>query len=64
VKCDRRGDGIMSKERENVVIEPTPPKSLLRLLATLKPLDEDFPQVRDLAPGSVDLDEPDQPAGD
>ncbi|MGI9170680.1 MAG: antitoxin [Caulobacteraceae bacterium] len=48
-------DAIMHKEGDRIVIEPTPPKSLLALLATLEPLDEDFPPIRDPAPGPVDL---------
>lgn len=35
-------DAIMRKEGERLIIEPTPPKSLLALLAVLIPLDEDF----------------------
>ena len=33
----------MRKEGEGLIIEHAPPKSLLALLATLGPLDEDFP---------------------
>ena len=36
-------DAIMRKEGERLVIEPPPPRSLLALLATLGPLDEDIP---------------------
>jgi antitoxin VapB len=45
----------MRKEGERLIIEPTPPKSLLALLATLKPLEEDFPPIPDHAPDSVEL---------
>jgi antitoxin VapB len=48
-------DAIMRKEGEKLIIEPTPPKSLLALLATLAPLDEDFPEIDDLAPDPVEL---------
>ena len=48
-------DAIMHKEGEKLIIEPVPPKSLLALLATLPPLDEDFPRINDLPPDSVDL---------
>ncbi len=34
---------------------PVPPQSLLALLTTLPPLGEDFPQIDDLPPESVDL---------
>ncbi len=41
-------DAIMRKEGERLVIEPAAPQSLLALLATLKPLDEDFPPIEEL----------------
>ena len=34
----------MCKEGDRLVIEPTPPKSLLALLATLEPLDDEPPR--------------------
>jgi antitoxin VapB len=48
-------DAIMRKEGERLIIEPAPLKSLLALLATLAPLDEEFPSVPDAAPGPVKL---------
>ena len=48
-------DAIVRKEGERLIIEPTPPKSLLAVLATLTPLDEDFPPILDLALDSVKL---------
>jgi len=48
-------DAIMRKEGSRLVVEPAPPKSLLALLATLAPLSEDFPPIRDLPPDPVDL---------
>lgn len=48
-------EAIMRKEGDRLIIEPAPPKSLLAVLATLHPLDEDFPPVRDLPPDPVDL---------
>jgi antitoxin VapB len=42
-------DAIMRKEGKRLIIEPAPPKSLLALLATLSPLDEDFPPIPELA---------------
>jgi antitoxin VapB len=45
----------MRKEGERLIIEPAPPKSLLAVLTTLAPLDEDFPPIRDLPPDPVDL---------
>jgi len=41
-------DAIMRKDGDRLIIEPTPPKSLLAVLATLKPLDEEFPTIADL----------------
>lgn len=48
-------DAIMRKEGDRLVIEPVLPKSLLAVLATLAPLDEDFPPIRDLPADPVDL---------
>ena len=43
-------DAIMRKEGERLVIEPAPTKSLLGWLATLEPLNEDFPEIDDPPP--------------
>lgn len=51
----RTQDAVMRKEGEKLIIEPVPQKSLLRVLATLKPLSEDFPPVSDSPPDPVDL---------
>jgi len=48
-------DAIMRKEGDRLVIEPVPTKSLLALLASLAPLPEDFPPIRDVPPDSVEL---------
>jgi antitoxin VapB len=48
-------EAIMRKEGDRLVIEPAPPKSLLAVLATLRPLEENFPPIRDLPPDPVDL---------
>jgi antitoxin VapB len=48
-------DAIMRKEGARLIIEPAPPKSLIGLLATLKPLHEDFPPIDDVPPDSVDV---------
>jgi antitoxin VapB len=48
-------DAIMRKEGERLIIEPAAPKSLLALLATLAPLDEDFPPISDPTPGPVEF---------
>ena len=51
----RGEDAVMRKEGDRLIIEPVPPKSLLAVLATLAPLQEDFPPIRDLPPDPVDL---------
>ena len=48
-------DAIIRKEGERLIIEPTPPKSLLALLATLAPIEEDFPPIPDSPPDPVEL---------
>jgi antitoxin VapB len=48
-------DAIMRKEGNRLIIEATPPKSLLALLATLEPIEEDFGPIDDLAADPVDL---------
>jgi antitoxin VapB len=48
-------EAIMRKEGNRLILEPAGPKSLLKLLATLKPLAEDFAPVHDSPPEPVDL---------
>jgi len=48
-------DVIMRKEGDRLIIEPAPPKSLLAVLSTLGPLDEDFPPTADSLPNPVQL---------
>ena len=48
-------DAIMRKEGGRLVIEPAPPRSLLKLLETLATLDEEFPQITDAPPEAVEL---------
>ena len=48
-------NAVMRKEGNRLIIEPAPPKSLLAVLKTLKPLQEDFPHIVDSEPESVDL---------
>ena len=48
-------DAIMRKEGERLIIEPAPPRSLLALLATLEPIEEDFAPMDDLPLDSIDL---------
>lgn len=48
-------DAIMRKEGGRLIIEPSPPKTLLALLETLEPLDEEFPPIEDRPPEPVEL---------
>jgi antitoxin VapB len=48
-------DAIMRREGKRLVIEPLVPRSLLRVLARLKPLKEDFPPLEDKPPGPVGI---------
>jgi antitoxin VapB len=48
-------DAIIRKKGDRLIIEPAPPKSLLVLLATLAPLEEDFPPIADWPPDPVEL---------
>ena len=41
-------DAIMRKEGERLIIEPVAPRSLPAVLATLTPIDENFPAIPDL----------------
>lgn len=41
-------EAVLRKEGERLIIEPTRPKSLLAVLATLAPLDEEFPPIPEL----------------
>lgn len=48
-------EAVMRKEGDRLIIEPAQPKSLLAVLATLEPLDEEFPPIPDLPADPVDL---------
>jgi len=48
-------EAILRKEGDRLILEPTMPVSLLAVLATLSPLEEDFPAVPDLPNDDVDL---------
>ncbi len=45
----------MRTEGERLIIEPVPLKSLLALLATLAPLDEEFPPIPDAPFDAIEL---------
>ena len=40
-------EAMIHKEGERLIIEPLKKPSLLAILATLEPLDEDFPEIED-----------------
>jgi antitoxin VapB len=44
-----------AKEGDRLIIEPTQPKSLLAVLPTLTPLDEEFPPMTELDLDPVEL---------
>ena len=46
---------VLRKEGDRLIIEPAPPKSLLDLLAQLKPITDDFPVIDDPLPEPVAL---------
>ena len=46
---------IIHKEGERLIIEPAPRRSLLAVLATLAPLREDFPEIKELPNDSIEL---------
>ena len=48
-------DAIMRKEGDRLIIEPARPTSLLAVLATLAPLDEEFPPIPELPLDPVEL---------
>ena len=48
-------DAIMHKEGRRLIIEPTRPKSLLKLLSSLKTIKESFPNIKDIPPEPVDI---------
>ncbi|HYD72086.1 MAG TPA: AbrB/MazE/SpoVT family DNA-binding domain-containing protein [Candidatus Binatia bacterium] len=48
-------DAVIRKEGERLIIEPAAPQSLLALLKTLKPIEEDFAPILDSPPAPVDL---------
>lgn len=48
-------EAVLRKEGDRLIIEPAPPKSLLAVLAALRPLEEDFPPITDSPPDPVDL---------
>ncbi len=51
VEFELPGDeAILHRDGEKLVIEPVRKRGLLALLKTMKPLDEEFPEIRDPVP--------------
>lgn len=48
-------DAVIRREGQRLVIEPSPPRSLLEVLAALSPIEETFPVGDDAPPRPVDL---------
>jgi antitoxin VapB len=48
-------EAILRKEGDRLIVEPVQQTSLLALLATWVPLQEDFPEIDDLPPEPVEL---------
>lgn len=48
-------EAIIRRDGTRLVIEPAPPRSLLAVLATLRPIDETFPPIEDRPPRAVEL---------
>ena len=46
---------VMRKEGERLILELVASKSLLEVLASLAPLDEEFPEIPDATPRRVEL---------
>jgi antitoxin VapB len=46
-------DAIMHKEGDKLIIESAASRSLLAVLATLRPLRERFPDITDIAPDDI-----------
>jgi len=43
-------DAVMYQQGDRLIIEPVAPSSLLAFLATLEPLEEEFPEIVDSPP--------------
>ncbi len=48
-------EAILRKDGDRLIIEPSPRQSLLAVLATLEPLDEEFPPIPELVTDPVEL---------
>jgi antitoxin VapB len=48
-------EAVMRKEGDRLVIEPSRRKSLLEVLKTLKPIEDEFPPIEELPYEEVDI---------
>jgi len=48
-------EAIMRKEGDRLILEPAQPRSLLAVLATLQPLEEEFSPIAELPVDPVEL---------
>jgi antitoxin VapB len=48
-------EALLTKEGDRLILEAPPKTGLLAYLATAEALDEPFPEIEDLPPGSVDI---------
>jgi antitoxin VapB len=48
-------EAIIRKEGDQLIVEPVRRRSLLALLATWAPLEEDFPEIEDPPPEPVNM---------
>lgn len=48
-------NAVIRKEGNKLIVEPVTPKSLLDVLASLAPLDEEFPEIPDATPRPVEF---------
>lgn len=48
-------DAILRKEGEKLIIEAVPPEPLLSVLASLFPIEEEFPRIVDPVPDPIDV---------
>lgn len=48
-------DAVLRKDGDRLILEPAPPASLLKRLAALQPIEDEFPPIDDPPPRPVAL---------
>ena len=48
-------EAVIRKDGNRLIIEPVPKKSLLELLATWEPMEDDFPEIQDAPVEAEDI---------